>query len=52
MTRKFSVRPALTLQGRKFDPDGDYVRRWVPELADVPAERIHEPVDVPGYPAP
>ena len=41
-----------TLQGRKFDPDGDYVRRWVPELAELPAERIHEPVDVPGYPAP
>lgn len=23
------------LQGAKFDPDGDYIRRWVPELADV-----------------
>ena len=27
-----------TTQGKKFDPDGTYVRRWVPELADVPAE--------------
>ncbi|HEU0244966.1 MAG TPA: deoxyribodipyrimidine photo-lyase, partial [Candidatus Limnocylindrales bacterium] len=31
------------LQGRRFDPDGSYVRRWVPELAEVPAARIHEP---------
>ncbi|MFN8123978.1 MAG: FAD-binding domain-containing protein [Thermoleophilia bacterium] len=31
------------LQGKKFDPDGAYVRRWVPELRDVPDERVHEP---------
>ncbi len=31
------------LQGAKFDPDGGYVRRWVPELARVPAKTIHEP---------
>jgi deoxyribodipyrimidine photo-lyase len=31
------------LQGEKFDPRGDYVRRWVPELADVPADKIHRP---------
>ncbi|WP_238993224.1 cryptochrome/photolyase family protein [Nocardioides caldifontis] len=41
-----------TTQGRKFDPDGAYVRRWVPELRDVPAPEVHEPVGVPGYPAP
>ena len=45
-----------TTQGRKFDPDGTYVRRWVPELADVPAGHVHEPqaMDDPpsDYPAP
>ena len=31
------------LQGRKFDPDGNYVRRWVPEIAKLPAAHIHAP---------
>ncbi|MBJ7518096.1 MAG: deoxyribodipyrimidine photo-lyase [Solirubrobacteraceae bacterium] len=31
------------LQQRKFDPDGAYVRRWVPELAAVPDNRLAEP---------
>jgi len=31
------------LQGQRFDPHGDYVRRWVPELAKLPAKVIHEP---------
>lgn len=31
------------LQGRKFDPDGAYVRRWVPELKGLSARWIHEP---------
>ena len=31
------------LQGEKFDPDGAYVRRWVPELGRLPARLIHQP---------
>jgi deoxyribodipyrimidine photo-lyase len=31
------------IQGEKFDPDGVYVRRWIPELATFPAARIHRP---------
>lgn len=31
------------LQGERFDPAGDYVRRWVPELARLPAPDIHRP---------
>jgi deoxyribodipyrimidine photo-lyase len=40
------------LQGARFDPDGAYVRRWVPELAGVGAKHIHAPGDVAGYPGP
>ena len=35
------------LQGRKFDAGGEYVRRWVPELAQLPAEFIHRPWEAP-----
>jgi deoxyribodipyrimidine photo-lyase len=44
------------LQGEKFDPEGAYVRRWVPELRDAPARHIHRPWAGPvapaGYPPP
>jgi deoxyribodipyrimidine photo-lyase len=30
-------------QALRFDPDGTYVRRWVPELASVPGSRVHTP---------
>jgi len=32
-----------TLQGKKFDPEGRYIRRWVPELARVPRKQVHTP---------
>lgn len=31
------------LQGEKFDPDGAYVKKWVPELAKLPPKFIHQP---------
>ncbi|MFE6668213.1 cryptochrome/photolyase family protein [Streptomyces sp. NPDC057697] len=36
------------LQGKRYDPDGTYVRRWVPELAELPGARIHEPWKLKG----
>ena len=44
------------LQGEKFDADGSYVRRFVPELKNMPAKFLHRPWDAPqpppDYPAP
>jgi deoxyribodipyrimidine photo-lyase len=47
-------------QGRRFDPDGDYVRRYVPELRHLPGAAVHQPPsgaaglfdDPSSYPAP
>ena len=48
-----------TRQALRFDPRGDYVRRYVPELAGVAGPAVHEPWNLPedrraglGYPAP
>lgn len=32
-----------TKQGERFDPDGSYVRKWVPELSGLPNEWVHKP---------
>jgi deoxyribodipyrimidine photo-lyase len=45
-------------QTQRFDPEGEYIRRWVPELRDVPARRFFAPPPqgerslAPGYPLP
>ena len=44
-------------QGERFDPDGDYVRRFVPELRGLAGKRVHQPWTSPdgipdGYPEP
>jgi deoxyribodipyrimidine photo-lyase len=43
-------------QADRYDPDGVYVRRWLPELTDLPGSSIHRPwradVDPQDYPAP
>jgi deoxyribodipyrimidine photo-lyase len=44
-------------QAERYDPDGDYVRRYVPELAHLPGALVHQPWRLPerergGYPLP
>jgi deoxyribodipyrimidine photo-lyase len=39
---------APVLQGKKFDSKGDYVRRWVPEIADLPNKFLHAPWEAPA----
>ena len=36
------------IQGQKFDPDGDYVRRWVPEIASLPNTYLFCPWEAPA----
>ncbi|HDZ10069.1 cryptochrome/photolyase family protein [Pseudohongiella sp.] len=36
------------LQSRKFDKEGDYLRKYVPELASLPDKHIHAPFDAPA----
>ena len=39
---------APVTQGEKFDPEGGYVRRWLPELAAMPAKFVHKPWEAPA----
>ncbi|HTP11412.1 MAG TPA: FAD-binding domain-containing protein, partial [Anaerolineae bacterium] len=32
-----------TLQGQRFDPEGVFVKQWLPKLSSVPIELVHEP---------
>jgi deoxyribodipyrimidine photo-lyase len=38
------------LQSQRYDPDGEYIRRWVPELRDTPTEHIHAPWEMASPP--
>ena len=35
------------MQGQKFDPDGDYVRQWIPEIASLPTAYLFNPWEAP-----
>lgn len=39
-------------QSEKFDPNGNYIRYWLPELADLSTKEIHCPKSAKNYPAP
>lgn len=44
-------------QSKRYDPDGEYIKTWIPELKNVPARQLHEPPEdgrpvATGYPAP
>jgi deoxyribodipyrimidine photo-lyase len=36
-----------TLQSARFDPDGSYIKKWLPELAKLPTKYIHAPHEAP-----
>ncbi len=38
-----------TIQGQRFDPDGAFIRQWLPELASCPEALIHEPALWSGF---
>nr|QCQ83079.1 cryptochrome 1-like protein [Ambrosia artemisiifolia]QCQ83080.1 COP1-like protein [Ambrosia artemisiifolia] len=48
-SREFDRIDNPQIEGYSFDPNGEYVRRWLPELARLPTEWIHHPWDAPEY---
>ena len=49
------VGKVMTDAGYKFDPNGDYVRKYIPELREIEGAEVHEPwnlINSNGYPAP
>ena len=38
---------SMTKQGKDQDPEGDYIRKWIPELSMIPTKYIHEPWKMP-----
>ncbi|HSC66863.1 MAG TPA: deoxyribodipyrimidine photo-lyase [Cellvibrio sp.] len=39
-------------QSQRFDPQGEFIRKWVPELAHLSNKQIHQPPNLPNYPRP
>ncbi|WP_435364342.1 DASH family cryptochrome [Haloarchaeobius sp. DYHT-AS-18] len=39
----------IVWQANRYDPDAEYVKRWIPELASLPAEYAHEPWTMPRH---
>ena len=33
-------------QAQRYDPQGDYVRHWIPELSDLPGKKVHYPTEI------
>ena len=40
------------LQSKKFDPQGDYIKKFIPELKDMDPKKLHQPISHPRYPEP
>lgn len=41
-----------TTQAQKFDPDGEFIKRYVPELTELSGKALYQPPQMEGYPAP